>query len=277
LPQAFGTIAARFYICHGLRIRPSPSAAKPVFKFSRLEGRTALKDDNRWKKGKTMPSSRFLCFTLVFATLLFTFYQVNRADAGALSPKVTEIEARIQGCKTNPAYKDDVYGLIVVKDALESVKEGSGGIGACLVDERSGDVIARGRNRQYIPYFRSDLHAEMDLLTRYEDWLRKRGGSGSGEDPRNCQNLVLISSVEPCPMCLTRILNAGIKKMYYVVPDEKGGMVSRIDQLPPFWKQIAEKCDYRQAQCSPEIQKLARDLFKFSMRTWAGKTEQPSK
>jgi len=183
------------------------------------------------------------------------------------------IEARVSQLRPHPDYKDDEFGIIVVRQALISLKEGSGGIGACLVDEASRTVVATGRNRQFKPYFRSDMHAEMDLLTRYENWLRKKGGKDSDADPRDCSGLVLVSSVEPCPMCLTRIINAGIKKMVYVTPDETGGMVSRMDQLPPFWKARTEQCEYRQAVCSPEVKQIALDLFNFTARTWGMKKE----
>lgn len=210
-----------------------------------------------------MPVAVFLLFILLSAIAL--------ADN---PEKIKELERRIQGLKPNPDFKDDVYGIIVIKQALTSLKEGSGGIGACLVNEKSGRVVAVGRNRQYTPYFRSDLHAEMDLLTRWEDWQRKNLRGSSGSDPRKCEYLVLISSVEPCPMCLTRIINSGIKKMYYVVPDERGGMVSKMGQLPPFWRELAQQRDYRQAVCSPEIQQIAGELFNFSMRVWSKRQKE---
>ncbi len=178
-------------------------------------------------------------------------------------PELNTLEKQVMNLTPDPAYVDDAVGIIVVKLALTSLKEGSGGIGACLVDERTGKVIATGRNRQYRPYFRSDLHAEMDLLTRYEDWLRKKGGKNSGANPRDCEGLMLVSSMEPCPMCLTRIINSGIKKMIYLAPDEEGGMVSHIDQLPPFWKSLARNAEYRQAKCSPKIRQVASELFNF--------------
>jgi tRNA(adenine34) deaminase len=207
------------------------------------------------------------------AAMLLAF-QPGASAGTENTPSLSAIEVRILKLRPHPDYKDDGFGLIVIRQALTSLKEGSGGIGACLVDERSGKVIATGRNRQFRPYFRSDLHAEMDLLNRYEDWLRKRGGKDSGVDPRDCDHLVLVSSVEPCPMCLTRIINAGIKKMVYVTSDEKGGMVSRMDQLPPFWKERTRQCEYRQAECSPEIQRIARDLFDFSTRSWGIKKKE---
>ena len=210
----------------------------------------------------------------VVAALLLAFLPCASAGTDN-APSLDAIEARILTLHPHPDYKDDDFGLVVIRQALTSLKEGSGGIGACLVDERSGKVVATGRNRQFRPYFRSDLHAEMDLLNRYEDWLRKRGGKDSGVDPRDCGQLVLVSSVEPCPMCLTRIINAGIKKMVYVTPDEKGGMVSRMDQLPPFWKDRALQCEYRMAVCSAEVQQIARDLFDFTTRSWGIDKRKP--
>ncbi len=185
------------------------------------------------------------------------------------APSLEDIENRINSYKLNPKYRDDSYGLIVVKQALTSLKGGSGGVGACLVNEKTGEVVAVGRNRQYSPYFRSDLHAEMDLLTRWEDWLRKKGGKNSGVNPRVCKDLVLISSMEPCPMCLTRIINSGIKKMYFLAEDPEGGMVTRMDSLPPFWKEFASDRDFRLAECSPEIKKISEDLFNHSMRMFS--------
>ena len=204
---------------------------------------------------------------LIFAVLFISGGVISARDSEPGS--LADIERRINNYKLNPEYKDDLYGLIVVKQALVSLKDGSGGIGACLVNEKTGEIVATGRNRQYSPYFRSDLHAEMDLLTRWEDWLRKKGGKGSGFDPRDCEGLVLISSMEPCPMCLTRIINAGIKKMYYIAEDPEGGMVSRMDCLPPFWEKFAQGREYRPAVCSPELKKISEELFNYSHRDFA--------
>lgn len=181
------------------------------------------------------------------------------------------LRARIEAVKPDPNHPHDMFALAVVKQAFEGLKTGSGGIGACLVDETTGAIIETGRNRQFTPYFRSDLHAEMDLLNRYEDRLQKSGGSLKGGNPRNCPHIILFSSVEPCPMCLTRILNSGITKMYYLAPDTAGGMVQRMDHLPPFWRSLAEGRDYRQADCSQALQEIARDLFSHSARRFSQK------
>ncbi len=133
--------------------------------------------------------------------------------------------------------------------------------------------MERGRNRQYSPYFRSDMHAEMDLLNRYEDRMRKKGGGKSNNDPRQCGDLILFTSTEPCPMCLTRIINSGIRRMYWINPDADGGMAQRMDQLPPFWRRFAAGRDFRQAECSPELRRIAEDLFRHSVRSFANQKE----
>ncbi len=207
---------------------------------------------------------------ILLCCLLICFCTTSlRAEERALQHSVLALEARIQAYKPDPRYRDDAFGLVVVKDAIVSLKAGSGGIGACLVDSKSGEVVERGRNRQYRPHFRSDMHAEMDLLNRYENRVQKKGGGNSGNDPRQCGELILFTSTEPCPMCLTRIINSGIQRMYYINPDLEGGMAHRMEQLPPFWQKFAAGRDFRQAECSPQLQKIAEDLFRHSIRSFA--------
>jgi cytosine deaminase len=211
---------------------------------------------------------------IIPVVLLLFLYGLCSAQTGPVEKRL-RLEKRISAYQVNPSFKDDVYGLLVVKSALQSIKEGSGGIGACLVDSTTGSVVETGRNRQFTTHFRSDLHAEMDLLNRYEDKAKKTNAAGDGKNPRECKNLVLISSVEPCPMCLTRIINAGIKTVLYVVEDKEGGMVTRIDSLPPFWREFAADREFREADCSPELKQIALDLFHFSHRNFA-KNRKPA-
>ena len=211
------------------------------------------------------------------AFLIFFFFvciPLANSDETQESPKVTRqtklaaLEKRILDYKINDGFKDDAYGLVVIKAGLDSLKEGSGGIGACLVDTTTGEVIEYGRNRQTATYFRSDLHGEMDLLNRYEDRMKK-ATKAKADNPRECKNLVLLSSMEPCPMCLTRIINSGIKTVLYVTEDKEGGMVTRIDSLPPFWREFAADREFRKADCSPELQQISHDMFHLSHRNFA--------
>lgn len=213
------------------------------------------------------------CRTILCTVLFICCFAVNicRSAEPDLQQNITEIETRIEAYVPDARYRDDVVGLVVVKDAIVSLKAGSGGIGACLVDGTTGKIVERGRNRQYSPYFRSDMHAEMDLLNRYEDRVRKKGGGNSDNDPRQCGALILFTSTEPCPMCLTRIINSGIQRMYWINPDPEGGMAHRLDALPPFWREFAAGRDFRQAECSPTLRKIAEDLFRHSVRSFSKK------
>ena len=209
----------------------------------------------------------FLVLTIFFLAGLLVSGPAAGPDRKA--QKLADLENRITRYAVQAGFPDDPYGLIVVNAALEAIRAESGGIGACLVDTRTGQVVDTGRNRQFTTYFRSDLHAEMDLLNRYENRMKKTRYPGPGGNPRECPHLVLISSVEPCPMCLTRIINSGIKTVLYVVEDRQGGMVTRLDQLPPFWREFAADREFRQADCSPELRQIALDLFHFSHRDFA--------
>jgi cytosine deaminase len=220
----------------------------------------ALMNNRLIQKWPLLPAVIFLAGLLVSSPV---------AGSDRNAQKLADLENRIFGYSVQPDFPDDPYGLIVVNAALEAIKGDSGGIGACLVDSRTGRVVETGRNRQFTTYFRSDLHAEMDLLNRYEDRVKKPRSNGKGSNPRECPHLVLISSVEPCPMCLTRIINSGIKTVLFVVEDKQGGMVTRLDQLPPFWREFAADREFRQADCSPELRQIALDLFHFSHRDFA--------
>ena len=63
---------------------------------------------------------------------------------------------------------DDHHSRLTVVDAVETGLEGNASIGALIADP-DGRVLLRERNRMFFPRFRSDLHAEMTLLTRYEN------------------------------------------------------------------------------------------------------------
>jgi cytosine deaminase len=177
-----------------------------------------------------------------------------------------EIEKQINAFVPDPSCPDDPFILVALKEALIGGRERNGGIGACLVHEINSEIVERGHNRQYEPYFRSDLHAEMDLLNRYEERVRlKRSRDPKNptyRNPRNMSGLILYTSVEPCPMCLTRIINAGVKKVYYALTDDNGGMAHRIETLPPFWQSMAQGIILEPARCSPELKEIAQKLFR---------------
>jgi tRNA(adenine34) deaminase len=214
-------------------------------------------------------SPRILAFSitvLLFLCLLSCQHAHMTVNPVGLRGDLDDIEKEIGSVVADPQYPDDPFVLVTVKEALQGGRERNGAIGACLVREETGEVIEKSHNRQYEPYFRSDLHAEMDLLDRYEEKVRltrsRDPKSNTFRDPRNMKGLILYTSVEPCPMCMTRIINAGIKKVYYAASDPTGGMASRFEHLPPFWKGLAEGMVLEPARCSPALKVLAQKLFR---------------
>jgi tRNA(adenine34) deaminase len=207
----------------------------------------------RWSAGLVL-----LVSGLFFAS---TYAGENETKAAT---ELAALEKQVLSLVPDPHYPQDPFILITLQEAIAARREGSGGIGACLIRESTGEVVLRGHNRQFTPYWRSDMHAEMDLMDRYEDSMRIL--KNSGRNPRNMEDLVLFSSVEPCPMCLTRIINTGLKKAWYAAADPTGGMVHKLEDLPSFWKELAQGNLYAEANCSPAMKEIAEHLFKHGMR-----------
>ncbi|MCG8529685.1 MAG: deaminase, partial [Desulfovibrionales bacterium] len=209
-------------------------------------------------------------FLVWFTLFLIPLNAWAQAPAQRVDPlALAKLGNQIRAYEIDKAYKDDALGLIVIKQGLKAVEKGSGGIGACLINARTQKIVETGQNRQFDGHFRSDLHAEMDLLNRYEERAQKGRASQTGIDPRACTDLILVSSMEPCPMCLTRIINSGIKTVLYVKEDPTGGMVTRMGNLPPFWKAFAADREFKRAHCSPRLRQLAHDLFHLTKRKFA--------
>ena len=164
---------------------------------------------------------------------------------------LNELKAKIEELIPDENYPHDAFVIITLEEAVEAALEGNFGVGAVLVD-RDGEIIERGRNRVFAPYFRSDLHAEMDVMTKFEERYRHVD---------SMDGYTLFSSLEPCPMCLGRLITSGVKKVYYAAVDEDGGMAERIENMPPEWRQLAERQEFARARCSPELSEIALQVF----------------
>jgi tRNA(adenine34) deaminase len=158
-----------------------------------------------------------------------------------------EIDRALTTYIPDPRYPHDRYVLIAVQEAVAGAREGNFAVGACLIDA-AGQVVQRAHNQMFVPYFRSDLHAEMNVMTRFED-RNKNAGS--------LRRHTLFTSLEPCPMCVVRLITAGVGKVYHAAPDIESGMVRTLNQLTPVWVQLAERLEFAQADCSPLLQELA--------------------
>jgi tRNA(adenine34) deaminase len=160
------------------------------------------------------------------------------------------VEQKLGALRPDPGYAHEAYVMAAIEEAILAVKEGNYGVGAVMVDP-AGAMVERGHNRMFAPYFRSDRHAEMEVLTRFEEHFR---------DLSSMAGYTLVTSLEPCPMCLTRLISAQIGKIFYAVQDSEGGMATRLAALPPVWVEMAKGQVFSQAQCSPALGELARQV-----------------
>ena len=145
----------------------------------------------------------------------------------------------------------DRYSRIAIEQAIEGGLEGNAAIGALIVDP-DGEVILSERNRMFVPRFRSDFHAEMVLLTRYEN------EHGNQADLRGH---TLVTSLEPCEMCTIRIINSGVTNTLFVASDLGKGGVTGPNTLAPHWARLAEPQNFAAADCSPRLAEIALEVF----------------
>lgn len=213
---------------------------------------------------------RAICLSAVFAALsLLNIDCYAQAQKSETVKSLDAIEKELDAFKPDPELKEDVIAFTVTKQALISVREGNFGIGACLVDEKDGKTVIVGHNEMFVPYFRSDKHAEMVVLDKYEDQIR-------GDRPMT-EGLALYSSLEPCPMCMIRSISADIRKVRYVSSDSEGAFTRHADLLPSYWKGEASARDYGELRCSPRLKEISYKLHKIALELYGDKQKYRDK
>lgn len=155
--------------------------------------------------------------------------------------------------RPDPEYLDDELALYCCRLALDALEQGSYGIAAVLTDPQ-GNVVAQAENQVFSggqeAIYNSRGHAEMLLIDQLE--------SGAIDCPP--AQLTLLVSLEPCPMCLSRLLLSGIGSVRYIASDPDGGMLKHLHQLPPVWCDLAQLQNHYHAHVSPAVEKFAGSL-----------------
>lgn len=111
-----------------------------------------------------------------------------------------------------------------MKIANECAKEGSshnegGPFGAVIVD-KEGNIIAKGNNT-VLKNNDSTEHAEMNVI---REACKKLGTN-------DLSGYILYTSCEPCPMCLSAIIWANIKEVYYACTRKDAGEIGFRDDV----------------------------------------------
>jgi tRNA(adenine34) deaminase len=153
----------------------------------------------------------------------------------------------------------DAFVRIAIEQAFLGANLGNFAVGAVIVDS-AGRVVQRGHSRVLRPYLRTDLHAEMHAVTCIEERYKFRSRK---QVLAKLEGSSLFSSLEPCPMCLSRLILSGVHKVYYAADELKGGMAHIFGNMPEIWRQIAtdKGMVFEKADCSTELEQFAWELF----------------
>ena len=75
----------------------------------------------------------------------------------------------------------------------------------------------------------------------------------------------LMSSLEPCPMCLARLLIAGVQTVKFLAYDELAGMVNQKHHFPLAWQRLWQRQEFVQADVSESLKRFALDAFSLNL------------
>lgn len=112
------------------------------------------------------------------------------------------------------------YMELAKNAAYNGTKNGEGGpFGAVIVDKQ-GNIIAQANN-QVIKNNDPTAHAEIQAIRMASKKL----------STYDLKDLILYTSCEPCPMCLSAIIWSNIKEVYYACTREDAGKIGFRDDI----------------------------------------------
>ena len=106
------------------------------------------------------------------------------------------------------------YMKIAKECAEHGSNAGEGGPFGAVITDKAGNIIAKGNNRVLVSNDPT-AHAEVTVIREACQKLGSYDLSG----------YILYTSCEPCPMCLSAIIWANIKEIYYGCTREDAGNI----------------------------------------------------
>jgi tRNA(adenine34) deaminase len=107
--------------------------------------------------------------------------------------------------------------------AEEAQQQGNLPIGAVI--SYQGNIVAEGKNAIWVPQFNANRHAEIEAMRCVPQHLW-----------RFARELTLVTTLEPCLMCLGAILLYRIGRVLYGAADSYGGACLVAGSLPPYFE-----------------------------------------
>ena len=157
--------------------------------------------------------------------------------------------------KTDYTEEDAKYMEMAIRLSEENIDNGGGPFGAVIV--KDGEVIATGANR-VVPNSDPTAHAEVMAIRQA---CAKLGTF-------SLEGCTIYSSCEPCPMCLSAIYWAGIKRLCYGNTKDDAKAIDFddsfiYDQLELAYKDRSIKCEH-----------FMRNEALRAFRKWDSKTDK---
>ncbi len=113
----------------------------------------------------------------------------------------------------------EYYMDMALRCAMEAFESGEVPVG-CVIVDKDGKVIGRGRNRREETHDASS-HAEMEAIreacSEMGDW--------------RLSDCTMFVTLEPCPMCAGGIINSRIPTVVYGAKDENTGSCGSVINL----------------------------------------------
>ena len=114
----------------------------------------------------------------------------------------------------------NIYMKKAKENADNGVKNQEGGPFGTVITDKQGNVIANGNNR-VLKEKDPTQHAEIVAIREACKKL----------DTYDLSDCILYTSAEPCPMCLSAIIWANIKEVYYACTKEDAGDIGFRDDI----------------------------------------------
>lgn len=111
--------------------------------------------------------------------------------------------------------KDEDYMRLALDQAEAAATRGETPVGCVIIDEASGEIVARAANA---PISKHDPSAHAEILAL-------RTAAEVLGNYRLRPELTMYVTLEPCTMCAGAISHARIGRLVYGARDEKGGAV----------------------------------------------------
>ena len=74
-------------------------------------------------------------------------------------------------------------------------------------------------------------------------------------------------------MCVVRLISSGVNTVLYAADDPGGGMVHKMEDMPPFWLDLSKGQVFGQANCSQDLINASNQIFLLNIEELSEKTE----